>query len=64
MSKPKPIRVFFSDLSQRFYATQHYREDTPGVVIVTGDKFDVTDDIARVIKYYKVTFLAKKAKKP
>jgi hypothetical protein len=52
----KPIRIFFSPLSRRFYATRAYKEISPGVVEVTGDKFDVTDDIADIVERYKVEF--------
>ena len=52
----KPIRVFYSVLSQRFYATRAYREVQPGIVEVTGDKFDVTDDIAGIIQREGITF--------
>lgn len=53
---PKPIRVFWSALSRRFYATRAWREVSPGVVECTGDKFDVTDDIASVIEREELTF--------
>lgn len=52
----KPIRVFFSELSRRFYATRAYRIDDNGMVTVTGEKFDVTDDIAALIERHGVTF--------
>ena len=59
MRKQKPIRVFFSPLTRRFYATRAYRDDGNGFVIVTGEKFDVTNDIASIIETNKVTFQAK-----
>lgn len=52
----KPIRVFWSGLSQRFYATRAYKEIKPGIIEVTGDKFDVTDDIARLIIAHDIKF--------
>lgn len=52
----KPIRVFYSILSERFYATRAYREVRPGVVEVTGEKFDVTNDIAGIIEREGITF--------
>jgi hypothetical protein len=52
----KPIRVFWSPLSQRFYATRAYKEDPRGFVTVTGEQFDVTDDIARLIIKHEITF--------
>jgi hypothetical protein len=54
--KPKPIRVFWSGLSGRFYASRAYKQIAPGVVEITGEKFDVTDDIASIIERYKVEF--------
>jgi hypothetical protein len=56
MMASKPIRVFYSVLTQRFYATRAYREIKPGVVEVTGEKFDVTNDIAGIIEREGVTF--------
>jgi hypothetical protein len=52
----KPIRVFFSPLSRRFYASRTYRIDANGLVTVTGEKFDVTDDIASLIEKHNVEF--------
>lgn len=54
MSTRKPIRVFYSAMSGRFYATPHYRE-TPlenGIAQfeITGRKDDVTDDIGFIAK--------------
>lgn len=54
--EPKPIRVFYSELSHRFYATKAYRIDDKGIVTVTGEKFDVTNDIADLIKRHNITF--------
>ena len=52
----KPIRVFYSVLTGRFYATRAYRIDNAGLVVVTGQKFDVTNDIAGLIEKHGVTF--------
>lgn len=52
----KPIRVFFSPLSRRFYASRAYKEEANGLVIVTGEKFDVTNEIAALIEQHDVTF--------
>jgi hypothetical protein len=52
----KPIRVFFSPFSRRFYATRAYRIDERGLVTVTGEKFDVTNDIAYLIEKHQVEF--------
>lgn len=56
MSRLKPIRVFYSEMSGNFYATRHYRDRGNGHVDVTGEKFDVTQDIARAITHYGVEF--------
>lgn len=52
----KPIRVFFSTLTGRFYATRAYRIDNTGFVTVTGEKFDVTNDIAGLIEKHHIEF--------
>jgi hypothetical protein len=56
----KPIRVFYSVLSQRFYATRAWREIMASngnrFIEVTGDKFDVTDDIAGLIEQHEIEF--------
>lgn len=58
----KPIRVFWSPLSRKFYATRAYKEEKPGLVTVTGEKFDVTQDIASVIVENDITFSEKEEK--
>jgi hypothetical protein len=52
----KPIRVFWSPLSRRFYASRAYKEIKPGVVEITGAQFDVTDDIAGIIDKHQLVF--------
>ena len=52
----KPIKVFYSELSGRFYATQYYKEDRRGFVTITGKKYDVTDDIGAAVTKYKLQF--------
>lgn len=52
----KPIHVFWSPLSRRFYASRAYKEIKPGVVEITGEKFDVTNDIAEQIINNDLTF--------
>lgn len=52
----KPIRVFYSPLTGRFYASHAYRGTKGGVTIITGDKFDVTDDIAAAVLKYDLVF--------
>ena len=54
--RPKPIRVFYSALSGRFYATRHYKWDSTTVVVITGEKFDVTDDIGAAVNKYDLEF--------
>jgi hypothetical protein len=53
------IRVFWSPLSQRFYATRAWKEVKPGVIEVTGEKFDVTNDIAEMTIRHNITFTPK-----
>jgi hypothetical protein len=57
--KPKPIRVFYSPLSERFYAAKRYRIDENGIVVVTGERYDVTQDIAHAIVSYDIEFIKK-----
>ena len=52
----KPIRVFYSTLSQRFYASRAYKQIQEGVVELTGEKFDVTDDIAAMVLEHEIVF--------
>jgi hypothetical protein len=56
----RPIRVFYSVLSERFYATRAWREITATngkrFIEVTGEKFDVTDDIAGLITQHEIEF--------
>lgn len=63
MRKPsRPIRVFWSPLSRRFYATRAWKVVKPGVVECTGERFDVTDDIAGIIERERIEFRAVEAK--
>jgi len=53
----KPIRVFYSTLSGRFFATQHYKIDgARRAVCCTGEKYDVTDDIGALIEQHGIEF--------
>lgn len=52
----KPIRVFYSELSGKFYASSNYKEIGNGVVTITGKKYDVTQDIAHAIVKHEVEF--------
>lgn len=51
----KPIKVFWSELGQRFYASDRYKIIGDHVVI-TGEKFDVTNDIGQAMEKYSITF--------
>ena len=51
----RPIRVGWSELSQKFYAFQSYNIKD-GVMVVTGKKYDVTQDIAAAIHEHGVSF--------
>lgn len=52
----KPIRIFYSELSGRFYASRAYKVEGNGLVTITGEKFDVTDEIGTLINKYGITF--------
>jgi hypothetical protein len=56
MRARKPIRVFWSPLSRRFFATRAWREVAPGLVECTGERFDVTNDIAGIIERERIEF--------
>lgn len=57
MKAAKPIRVFFSPLSRRFYASRAYRVEKDGKLItITGEKFDITNEIAALIEEHDVKF--------
>jgi hypothetical protein len=51
-----PIRIFWSPLSERFYASRAYKEIRPGVVEITGQKFDVTADISALVVKNDIVF--------
>lgn len=59
----KPIRILYSPLSGRIYATTHYKIENDSVIVVTGKKTDVTDDIGFIIQKYGITFNEIKKKK-
>ena len=54
--KPKPIRVFYNEMSSRFYASRAYKQIRPGVVLITGQKFDVTNDIGYAAVKFNLEF--------
>lgn len=55
-AQPRPIRIFYSTLPERFYATRAWREVSPGIVKVTGERNDVTDDISGLIRQHGIEF--------
>jgi hypothetical protein len=63
----KPIRIFYSELSQRFYASRAWRTvkttNDKEIVEITGQKFDVTDELGALITKHKIEFapIAKEA---
>lgn len=57
MQQSKPIRVFYSRLTGKFYATKHYKINAKGQVLVTGKKYDVTDDVANIITQFQIEFV-------
>ena len=57
----KPIKVFYSQLSGRFYASNQYRHDKNGFYVITGPKDDVTNDIGRAVTHYDIAFSAVEA---
>jgi hypothetical protein len=58
LAKRKPIRVFWSPLTKRFYATRAWKEVKPGVIECTGERFDVTEDIGAIIIEHDISFTA------
>ncbi len=60
LRRSKPIKVFYSELSQRFYASRAYKlvkvSDDKAIYEITGEKFDVTNDIAAAISRHDLTF--------
>jgi hypothetical protein len=61
--KRRPIRVFYSVLSQRFFATRAWKEVRPGLVECTGERFDVTDDVANLIQEHGIVFKKREEQK-
>lgn len=58
----KPIRVFYSDLSGRFFATKHWKEKPnpdgkTALIEITGKKYDVTQDVASAVVRYDLEFV-------
>ncbi len=57
MKKPKlSIHVAWSPFSQRFYAFRAYKRINQETIEVTGEKFDVTDEIAAAVLKHNIEF--------
>lgn len=57
----KPIKVFWSPLGNRFYASQYYKSEKSAdgkkmLYEITGEKFDVTNDIAHAVMTNDIEF--------
>lgn len=63
----KPIRVFYSELDGQFYASSAYRTKTSAdgkseMVTITGQKWNVTQDIARLIVHHQIEFMPQRGR--
>jgi predicted metallopeptidase len=60
----KRIRVFYSPLSRRFFATRAWKEVEKSngsmVIEVTGEKFDVTSDIYELVVLHSLELTPEK----
>lgn len=58
MKPRQPIRVFFSPLSCRFYASRNYRLSPDGSIATVSEtgRDDVTNDIAELIELHNIAF--------
>jgi hypothetical protein len=45
----KPPLLYLGPLSKRVYLTMHYKELAGGVIEVTGRKWDVTNQVGKVM---------------
>lgn len=65
-NKLKPIRIFYSELGHRFYASRAWRivKTTNGkeIVEITGQKFDVTDELGALITKHNIEFTPERKK--
>jgi len=52
----KPIKVFYSILTERFYASQHYEQEG-NLTVITGTKYDVTSDIGYFVNKHGIEFI-------
>lgn len=49
MPEQKPMRLFQSPFSGRYYVTKSYRQVNEKTIEVTGAKWDVTDDVLAIL---------------
>lgn len=55
----KRIRVGYSTLTERFFAFDHYKSKVVNgreIITVTGEKYDVTQDIAGAVVEHNIEF--------
>jgi hypothetical protein len=57
----KPIHIFYSPLTGRLYASRHYKVEGPGLITITGEKIDVTNEIAGLIAAHNLAFTPRPA---
>lgn len=50
MAGRKPLRIFRSMITDRYYATRSYKDEGNGNVTVTGAKDDVTEEIEAIVR--------------
>lgn len=60
MAAQKPIRIFYSEFSHRFYASRAWkvvkRTDDKEIIEITGEKFDVTNELGALITKHNIEF--------
>ena len=49
----KPLMIFQSPITKRWYATKAYKEMDEGKFVCTGKKEDITDQIETIIEQAK-----------
>lgn len=54
--------MLYSELSGRFFASNRYRDLGNGLFVITGKKYDVTQDIAGIIVERGIKFSVDKSK--
>jgi chaperonin cofactor prefoldin len=45
----KPLRIFRSVITNRYYATRSYKDEGNGNVTITGSQDDVTDEVNKIV---------------